>query len=214
MENWFDVLSKALAAGEVSRREVLRRVGGAAGGVLLTALGIGCVDDAMGPEVTGSSATAVARGRCKKVGQKCRQDQECCSGFCPPETGTCACFPGGNVCPRTGICVYCGFGQVFNPDTCQCECPACTEGGSCDTGFQCCNDSFDCACFTTAEGTSFCGGGAFCEDLVLCTSSSDCPEGFECTVNTCCGPEGVCSPPCGSAAGAADARTGPRNIGR
>ena len=219
MESWLDVLSKALAAGEVSRREALRRVSGAASGVLLAALGIGCAEDTAGPDA-GGGIDAV-RGRCKKVGQKCRQDAECCSSFCPPQTGKCSCPPDTTICPNTGQCIFCDSGQVLNPNTCQCEClescETCSAGGTCDAGdFGSCGGC-GAVCFTTVEGTPFCGSFAFCSDLPPCTTTGDCPTGWACTVNTCCGVEGVCSPPCGTSAvatGLSAARTGPMNASR
>ena len=204
MESWLDVLSKALAAGEVSRREALRRVSGAASGVLLAALGIGCAEDTAGPDA-GGGIDAV-RGRCKKVGQKCRQDAECCSSFCPPQTGKCSC-PSDNsqICPRTGLCVDCPPPRVLN-SACECiceeACQTCTEVGSCFTDFVRCGNCNLAACFATIEGPTFCAATNLgCENATPCASSAECPTGWACVVGSCCasGPEDfVCAPPCGA----------------
>ena len=78
MESRFDALAKALAQSG-SRREALRRLGGFAAAAALTAVGISCApDDVVGPNGKATDPL-FARGRCKKQGQKCRENDECCS---------------------------------------------------------------------------------------------------------------------------------------
>ena len=72
MESRFDAVARALAGG-VSRREVLRRLGGAMAGAALASLGFACAEEPTGPQSGGAGhALLDARGRCKKLGQKCR----------------------------------------------------------------------------------------------------------------------------------------------
>ncbi len=122
VESHFDLLAKALA-GSTSRREALRRVGGIVAATLLASLGVGCENESTGPRFL--RPLFDARGRCKKVGQTCRQNSECCSNLCDPFTGHCACAPRTVVCPASRQCVPgCISPFQFNPDTCQCECPS------------------------------------------------------------------------------------------
>src|SRR5688572_16541262 len=117
MENRLDLLAKVLAGG-MSRRDALRKLGGTAAATVLASFGIGCADDVVGPSVPAVSGPRLDIGRCKQDGWHCRENEECCSNFCDPRTGTCACSPGSNLCPRTGICIRCQTDQAFNPLTC------------------------------------------------------------------------------------------------
>ena len=71
----FDALTRTLAAG-VSRRQVLKYLGGSLTGGLLAFLGV-------------REAAADAPG-CKRNGKTCRRDDQCCSGACID--GTCQTF--------------------------------------------------------------------------------------------------------------------------
>jgi hypothetical protein len=54
-----------------------------------------------------------------------------------------------------------------------------------------------CYCLETTEGVGDCGGNYTC--TIPCTSSLDCPTGWTCRINTCCGgSNGFCGPPCGA----------------
>ena len=182
MQSRFDALAKLLAGG-MSRREVLRRLGGTAAGAVLASLGLGCKDDVVGQDdVVGPSRPLFATGRCRVGGRKCRENSECCSGFCDPATGVCACYGTSVECPATGQCISCGGTQVLNPDTCQCVCApgttTCTVGGSttcCPEGTQCCSSGFYPFCADTNSDRSNCGrcGGT-------CTSTEVCFNGLCC----------------------------------
>lgn len=145
MESRFDVLAKALASSG-SRRDALRRIAGITSAAVLASFGYGCGSDAVtGPQTMGRYVPSFARGRCKKVGQKCRENDECCSDFCDPFSGYCSCPSGSVVCPGSGQCVpACSPPFVLNPDTCQCECPAnsfaCGGVTCCVTGTDCCGN--------------------------------------------------------------------------
>src|SRR5438067_8055597 len=120
MENRIDILAKWFAGG-MTRREALRRFGGLAAGATLASLGVACANEPTAPRVTGLSRDLVPPGRCKKGGQNCRENNECCSALCDPATATCVCSPGFVECPTTGICFRCtGFGQEVDLETCSC----------------------------------------------------------------------------------------------
>jgi hypothetical protein len=73
------------------------------------------------------------------------------------------------------------------------------ERGECHCAFLCqdpfvmgCEGNPECTCFRTTENRGFCGRHGFCEP---CTASSECPPGWRCVVDTCCG-DPTCLPPC------------------
>ncbi len=144
MEHGFDALVKAIAESG-SRRDMLKRVGAAALGIALSSVGLSCEPGrTTGPRFL--RPLFDARGRCKKVGQTCRQNSECCSDFCDPFTGICACPNGTVLCSISGQCVpACSPPLVFDPNTCQCEClpPSVSCGGTacCAPGTTCCSGS-------------------------------------------------------------------------
>jgi hypothetical protein len=152
VNTWFDVLSKAVAAGEVTRREALRRVGGAAAGALLASLGVGCGTERMsGPEM--------ARRGCKGLGVNCRNDSQCCSGLCVKEE---CCAGPGTSCTRSNQCCS----RVCTDGQCQCESDLQLCGGQCadtQTDPENCGD-----CFV------FCGEGATCV-----SGQCQCEEGLQ-----------------------------------
>jgi hypothetical protein len=161
VNSWFDVLSKAVAAGEVTRREALRRVGGAAAGALLASLGVGCSTERMtGPEM--------ARRGCKGLGVNCRTGSQCCSGLCVKEE---CCVGPGTSCRNNNQCCsrVCADGQ------CQCE------SGLQLCEFQCvdtqtdpnnCGDCFVfCGSATCVSGQCQCEGG-----LQFCPNASGCVD--------------------------------------
>ncbi len=133
MEHRFDLLTKILA-GKGSRREMLRRLGGLFAAVSLGPLVASCERDPVGSHVGSPRFDLAPPGRCKKGGQNCRENLECCSNFCDPLTATCACSPDEFECPETGICVQCPPGQVFNITTCKCG-SLC--GGPCSSDQDC-----------------------------------------------------------------------------
>ena len=215
MEHGFDALAKAVAEPG-SRRELLKRVGAAALGMVLASVGVSCEPrTTTGPRLL--QPLFDARGRCKKVGQNCRQNSECCSDFCDPYTGMCACPTGTVVCSLSGQCVPgCNPPFVFDPATCHCLCPpnTVTCGGvtCCAPGTTCCGTSCvdlsidvqNCgSCGTTCtapNATTACVNGT-CR-MVACTPGfGDCNgnpnDGCETSLNNNinCGRCGLVCPP-------------------
>jgi hypothetical protein len=83
------------------------------------------------------------------------------------------------------------------------------DGGTCETGFFFgCQDSGNCFCMKTTEGTTFCSESISCEGIPVCTSSRDCPSGWMCAATCGCEVGGVCNPPCGTVVGAGAASSG------
>jgi hypothetical protein len=147
----FDDLTRMLASA-TSRRVTLKALASMVGGSLLSLVGI---------------QEASALGRCRLVGQPCRQGGECCSFFCDPASARCVCPPGSNVCQRTRQCVSCPPGMTFNASTCQCDCPAgttvCGSNACCASSAQCCNSSgYSFCCPPGYHCVSSPYGGVFC----------------------------------------------------
>ena len=71
----------------------------------------------------------------------------------------------------------------------------CSPGGTCASGFvQCGAVGTACFCFTTPTGAG-CGALASCDGLDACGPNLDCPPGFICEIDSCCGTP-VCGPIC------------------
>jgi hypothetical protein len=163
MEQQLDVLARAVASGEVSRRKALRQLGGAMAGALLAYLGIGCETTPTapsGPRVDGPRLDG-GRDDCKATGKACKKPSQCCSGNCC-----------GGVCCATGqICLN---GTCANP---------CTPG-ACGAPVFC---SFSCpegvgnrgACLASVEGPGFCGTDILCAGATTCPTGAGRPRGTD-----------------------------------
>ncbi len=223
VERSFDDLAKGLVDGTVSRRKALRLLGGALVGAALASVpGAAWAEKckpllhkcAFNTQCCSRNCMKNPQGRGRICG--CPTDQTLCNNQCivcnnvgevvNPETCQCECPTGQVVCNNACVSNVCGEGEVFNPTTCQCE-PIDTGNQPCETftcGFGPCAERPlpnppDCFCFelTEAPGTGKCLGNYFCGLTPVCQTNADCPPGWSCTTNTCCG-LGVqlCSPPC------------------
>jgi hypothetical protein len=164
-ESRFDELTKAMSA-TTSRRQALKLLVTTSAGGMLALVGAG-------------GAKAILPGRCRRNGTVCRQHLECCSEFCDPLTLECACSPGAQLCTPTDTCVpACSGTQVFNPETCRCECP---------DGFTACGS-------TCCAPSQTCTSGVCCQNPTVCSSPTDCCPGFFCTLGGPKGGAGVCTP--------------------
>jgi hypothetical protein len=116
---------------------------------------------------------------------------------------TCAKFCRENFPPgrERGECISAGArgeGPCFDNGGENCD----PTGGSCETGFPFgCQNSPNCFCMKSTEGTTFCAESVSCEGLTVCTSSQDCPTGLACA-RTCGCEVAVCNLPCGTVVGA------------
>lgn len=108
-------------------------------------------------------------------------------------SGSMSTVTGGNVSAQAPIIIS-SQPPSLQPSSSQPPSPC--IGGTCGS-FPGCHGNGNCACVQTPEGVGFClGGNPICVSLQPCTSTSDCPPGFGCAINTCCGSQGVCVPPC------------------
>lgn len=89
--------------------------------------------------------------------------EDCSTVDCPPP-------------PPTGAC---------------CVPPVCDGPGTCP--FENCGGNWNCYCFGTAEGQTFCAGNFSCWNTACPNGSSDCGPGEVCFVDTCC-PDARCGP--------------------
>jgi hypothetical protein len=140
-----------------------------------------------------------------------RNENHCGSCFNRCQTGeTCAdgtCCPNSRVCGTGTSLTCCAEGQECVDGVCQGSCPGTTltTEGDCNCASICpggipitvtCQDNPNCFCFETTEGSGFCVDNF--TPTSGCSSSSQCPSGSKCIVNTCIGDSaiGVCATPC------------------
>ena len=86
------------------------------------------------------------------------------------------------------------------PASAVCKDPAGANGcGTCPglTDHPCPGGSGCCFCGINTESCCVCVENFFC-NTPACTSSSQCPPGWSCLPDTCCGAGGVCAPHCGA----------------
>jgi hypothetical protein len=203
MENGFDLFTK-IFAGEGSRREMIKRFGGLIGGASL--LSAAACSEPTSPSrplrAPGGPSLAVGStpGRCRRNGHNCRENAECCSGYCDALTATCTCGPQSELCPATDTCVpACYPPMVFNAATCKCECgpgfETCGKGGV--QGFGCCTTGYTRCCSNpSATGLdaccpisySCCFGSLYTNCCAPGTKCCNAPSGYP----TCCPDNSYC----------------------
>jgi hypothetical protein len=177
-----DALAKGLANGSVSRRKALKLMGSALiGGLLAAVPGVALADHKPG-HGSGGGGGGDAGPKCKPLDSKCATNQDCCSRYCDKNGRICACPPNETLCNRQ--CVACpNIGEIVNPTTCQCECPANIPevcGNQClatCTAPKIQRNPQTCAC-ECPTGTTECGNNC-------------CAEGTECCQGQC---RAVCAP--------------------
>jgi hypothetical protein len=146
-----DELARGLATGTMSRRQVLKVLGGTLAGGLLAVLGVG--------------SGVAAADECKRNGKACKKDSQCCSGIC--SSGTCAaCRPNSGSCTAN---TQCCSGNCAN-GTCAAACVA--NAGACTAGTQCCSGC--------CKGGTCAASGIPPEAITCSGSPEDCPEGCGC----------------------------------
>ena len=205
----FDGLTRTLAGG-TSRRQVLKLLAGGVAGGLAGVLGAG---------------NSGAAPRCKRVGQRCHTNADCCpeqnQTICSATSGQCEACPAGTALCGGQCVAGCTGGLVLDPTTCTCSCPPGTRGcgGTCvdimsdeqhcgGCGGACTVPGSVCAAGQCAcpLGTTYCHETGSCADLgtdpANCGSCGNaCPSGA-CAGGACaCAPEatacgGQCVGPC------------------
>ena len=194
MAHWLDNLSRSVADGSLTRRALLRRVGAGA---------------------LAGAAAAVGR-RAATLEAQVAAGSRCLISSAPNTATGC---PSGQICATTGsnqgIC--CPVGMVSGGGGTTCVCPPGHRliNGAC---FATCSGPLQCGatgtcgcpggCHPTNEGVAICGAPIACHVAKLCTSTSQCPTGYACEL-TCCGPDPICVPPCGTTTAATTSVSGP-----
>jgi hypothetical protein len=155
-EHSVDELARGLATGMMSRRRVLKVLGGSLAGGLLAVFGVG-------------GGVAAADEGCKPNGKKCRKNAQCCSGNCANGTCAAACVANGGACTSGTQCCsgFCKGG------TCAASCIppgaiTCVEEEDCPNA---------CRCRQDPSGAFVCLGRG---TGIPCTTSCDCPTGQVC----------------------------------
>jgi hypothetical protein len=109
--------------------------------------------------------------------------------FCNGDT-SCTCITVYHKMQKVGatqtMCAQGSPGDICNG--------SCT-GQTCGSYVAGCNGNAGCLCWQTPEGSG-CGPDFFCYGTPTCESSSDCPSGYFCAINTCCGAGGFCVASC------------------
>jgi hypothetical protein len=191
----FDQLAKGLAGG-VSRRQVLKLIGGTMGGSFLA------TTTGFDTAVAAPSSCAVFCGKtsfisgpahasCLQACNKCGGDiTRVCQGptgsvCCAPGTSCCFgptgafCCPSGTICTGNGTCLK---PRSFCVPTCGTDTCAAGSGTSCNT--TCAGATVGCSCVSTIEGS------ACVQEVctfVTCATSADCGAGAVCFTQGCCG---------------------------
>ena len=148
-EGSFDELARGLANGTVSRRRALKLIGGALlGGAFASIPGVALAQRAGGNRSCARFCHQVFSGR---------QAGECTSAGAHGEGPCFECTPGVGTGPNFTP-TKCGAGEIFNPDTCQCEVT--------------CPDTCCCSCTYEDSVTG--------QQTVVCNSDSTATTPIEC----------------------------------
>jgi hypothetical protein len=120
-------------------------------------------------------------GVCSGPEISCDDANLCTIDSCDPDVG---CINEPIVCPPGQACL-------------DGECVGCV-GTDCAGIVFGCEDDAACNCFITVEGVGICHRNQPCAGLQSCTSSSECPPNWACSLSTCCGPDQgrICIRPC------------------
>jgi hypothetical protein len=182
MHDWLDDLARALA-GSVSRREALRRVGGAfVGGLLPFMLPREAVAEG-GVRCRGGAEKC--SGRCCGAGETCckpRHGPKQCVAVTESQDGTCGC---GVICPSPEDA--CCNGRCQNISFDRQNCGRC--GNACRAGEECCG-ARGCVRLGTNTDCQFCGDRCFDGDT--CMGALGCCSPARVCGNLCCSPSQSC----------------------
>jgi hypothetical protein len=194
MTHQFDELAKALAE-DLSRREALRRIGGAVAGALLVSLGLGRAWGQSGAVDCGRWCTqrlplGKARGRCASTCESCQA-----SGGTPCTTGA----QGGVICCTGGATSVCCGGACVDTTSDPKNCGGCAGAGgtvcdatkehcvsgkcapTCKSLGQTCSSTEECCNGSCNGSPKTCCLGA----NMRCTYDSDCCSPPRCNYGYC-----------------------------
>jgi hypothetical protein len=197
----FDRIAREMATSR-SRRSLLKGLTGSLAAAIAGTAGLRGADAAAG---------------CKREGQVCRENPNCCSGLCGKDASgrrVCAC-PAGTT-PCNGMCVNpatafqtdkancgacgnaCRGGQICVNGTCANK--GCTSAGQCPQPTGACQTA---TCISGACGITTAANGTPCNDGNLCTTGDVCTNGVcggtpvVCTALDQCHDAGTCDPATG-----------------
>ncbi len=152
----------------------------------------------------GTQRAEAATG-CRSVGEKCRNDSQCCTTHCKKSTGKCACINSGSCQANRECCT-----KVCKRGRCVCK----KVGETCTLNGECCGTLASSAC---QNGKCCKKVGATCKDNNQCCGDATCQNG-ECACgpfltpcgDTCCDPtfETCCNGKCCGACQTCDPGTG------
>ena len=173
----FDELTKGLATGAVSRRKVLKWMGGALVGAALASVPrVAWADDdrcSEGQTRCGDRCVNLQTNErhCGSCSNRCAWGQECVGGKCQ-------CPSGATLCGGACVSSLCPQGGAFNTSTCQCEpCPPgttiCTSGEVPGLNVCCPLEGHIACCTVGVNGST---GGQSDAHTIGCVNSS-CPDG-------------------------------------
>jgi hypothetical protein len=168
----FDGLTRWVVTSQ-TRRGALRTVAGSALGVALGLSALRGVDAALKPaDAKCSSDTQCASGTCIKYG-RCKKNGRL--------TGKCRCACDSDT--------ECGTGRNCRNRACF---STCSPAGTCGADFQECGTG-NCGCYTSTDAEQNCvfTGRGTCE-TDTCTTETDCPVGYVCSLLEVTGMEGCC----------------------
>jgi hypothetical protein len=203
----FDDLTKRLARDGVSRRRLLRGLGGSLAGAVMSGFGLRAASAATGGNslcaqwchaqfrgaAAGQCTSDAAHGMGPCYGCTGPQGQPCAAGFACAADGTCQPLlgSGGGTCTADADC----GGQSCCGGTCTDTTSDPANCGSC--GFNCA------ALLVGYRGPYGCSGGFCCFELNgSCASNADCCDpSAVCSGKTRSNPIGFCCLPSGSACG-------------
>jgi len=166
MTSLFDDISRTIAS-PIPRRQAFRLIGGALGGAVVTALGLGWASRAWGAPGGGQSVPADSSA--------CRKGQTLCGSGRPA-----VCCSSGQACCGSATVGYtcCFSGQGCCTDTSKPYCmPAkstCCKGASCSSTQTCCNGK----CCNNGAHQTCCGAPG---SPVCCSAGRTCCKGRCCT---------------------------------
>ena len=191
-ERSFDELAKSLANGKLSRRSILRMLGGVLLGGALASI----------PGVAWAQSGGRSFRSCPPEAD-IRCGRECCEGF----TRTCAMRQGRPQCVCEVGKTECGGPThrcCFSHEVCvngECTCPPETTmcGEQADDNFDCCSEGQFCCSNDPVFGpiccdTPCCGNGACCSlnGQICVDGQCECTQGFTCGDVCCRDPSQCC----------------------
>jgi len=159
-----------------------------------------CTEDSCDSAVEGGCVNAPLDGTPCDDGDVCTSDDTCAAGVCAGTPGACACTSDADCAVPDGLDDEC-VTLTCNLTTGECESANTNEGGACDDG-DACTENTTCSAGACVGDAVVCDDGDACTDDVCdpalgCTTSpaaagTACDDGDACTTGEQCDGEGLC----------------------